>query len=257
MGPTVNTIIICGSLLFAMLAMAYGCHRYARQRTTTATSAKESVATTTGAMFALLGLLMAFSFSGAYSRFDDRRQIIVAEVNAISTAYLRLDLLPAESQGPIRIQFNDYVRARAGFLALLNNEQEARAELARQEGLQRELWRQVIKATEDLPNPSTRSLLLPALNDMFDIAETRTVAIQTHPPLLIFFMLFTLSLMCAGFVGFGAKGNQHLSHIHVVGFAAVIAITIYVILDIEYPRFGFVRLDLVNQELLRLAEQLE
>ena len=45
-----------------------------------------------GAVFALLGLLLAFTFAGAASRFDDRRKLIVEESNAIGTAYLRLDL---------------------------------------------------------------------------------------------------------------------------------------------------------------------
>ena len=47
------------------------------------------------AVFGLLGLLIAFTFSGAASRFEDRRHLITAEANAIGTAYLRVDLLPA------------------------------------------------------------------------------------------------------------------------------------------------------------------
>src|SRR6187455_2165271 len=50
-----------------------------------------------GAVFALLGLLLAFTFSGAASRFEDRRWFINDEANAIGTAYLRLDLLPEEA----------------------------------------------------------------------------------------------------------------------------------------------------------------
>src|SRR4051794_33487698 len=51
-----------------------------------------------GAIYALLGLLIAFTFSGAASRFDERRALIVQEGNDIGTAYLRLDLLPATAQ---------------------------------------------------------------------------------------------------------------------------------------------------------------
>ncbi len=53
-------------------------------------------------MFALLGLLVAFTFSGAASRFEDRRHLISEEANAIGTAYLRLDLLPSDAQPPLR-----------------------------------------------------------------------------------------------------------------------------------------------------------
>ena len=48
-----------------------------------------------GVIFGLLSLLIAFTFSGAASRFERRRDLIVQEANAIGTAYLRIDLLPA------------------------------------------------------------------------------------------------------------------------------------------------------------------
>jgi hypothetical protein len=51
-----------------------------------------------GAVFGLMALLFSFSFSGAVSRFDARRELIVQETNAISTAWLRVDLLPEASQ---------------------------------------------------------------------------------------------------------------------------------------------------------------
>ena len=47
-----------------------------------------------GAVFGLMGLLIAFTFSGAASRFEARRQLILQETNAIGTAYLSLYLLP-------------------------------------------------------------------------------------------------------------------------------------------------------------------
>ena len=58
-------------------------------------SAGEGVGAIEGAVFGLMGLLLAFTFSGAASRFEGRRQLIVDEANAIGTAYLRLDLLPS------------------------------------------------------------------------------------------------------------------------------------------------------------------
>ncbi len=62
------------------------------------------------AVFGLLGLLLAFTFSGAASRFEDRRHVIAEEANAIGTAYLRLDLLPQSAQTeikPLVVQYTD------------------------------------------------------------------------------------------------------------------------------------------------------
>jgi len=63
-----------------------------------AEGARAGTGTIEGAVFALLGLLIAFTFSGAAARFEDRRALIIEETNDIGTAYLRLDLLPASAQ---------------------------------------------------------------------------------------------------------------------------------------------------------------
>ena len=59
-----------------------------------------------------LGLLIAFTFSGATSRFEARRHLLTEEANAIGTAYLRLDLLPATAQPELRRMMRAYVDAR-------------------------------------------------------------------------------------------------------------------------------------------------
>ena len=64
-------------------------------------------------VFGLLGLLIAFTFSGAAARFEDRRHLISDEANAIGTAYLRVDLLPGETQPPIRDLFRKDADIRA------------------------------------------------------------------------------------------------------------------------------------------------
>src|SRR5580704_18609470 len=63
--------------------------------------AYEGTGTIDAAVFALLGLLLGFSFAGAMSRFEARRELIVREANAIGTAYLRIDMLPSDDQPQI------------------------------------------------------------------------------------------------------------------------------------------------------------
>jgi hypothetical protein len=54
-------------------------------------------------------------------------------------------------------------------------------------------------------------------------------------------------------MGNSRNGNRF----HVFGFAAIIAITVYVILDIEYPRAGFIRVDAVDQVLIELRGSMQ
>src|SRR6185436_11106468 len=62
-----------------------------------------------GAIFGLLGLIIAFTFSGAASRFESRRQLITEEVNDIGTAYLRIDVVPEQVRPELRDLFRRYV----------------------------------------------------------------------------------------------------------------------------------------------------
>src|ERR1044072_8017353 len=66
--------------------------RYRKKRTV-----DEPEAPSAGLMGATLGLLafmLAFTFGLAGTRFEARRQLVQSEANAISTAYLRTDMLP-------------------------------------------------------------------------------------------------------------------------------------------------------------------
>src|SRR6476469_2676923 len=68
--------------------------------------------TVEGAVFALIGLLLAFTISSALQRFDERRQLVVQEANAVSTAYDRLGMFEHEMATGLRIKLRAYVGAR-------------------------------------------------------------------------------------------------------------------------------------------------
>jgi len=65
-----------------------------------------------GAVFALLGLLLAFALSGALQRFDERRQLILQEANAIRAAYDRLDVLEGDARHELKAELKEYLNQR-------------------------------------------------------------------------------------------------------------------------------------------------
>jgi hypothetical protein len=200
------------------------------------------------AVFALLGLMIAFTFSGALSRFDVRRTQAVDEANAIGTAWLRVALLPEAAQPPLRATFRSYVDSRIATYRLLPDIEAARLELSRSERLQNELWTQAAAAVR-MPEsrPGTEVLVMPALNQMFDIMTVRIVATRMHPPRIVYAMLFGLALASGLLGGYQTAGQTGHSRVHKVGFAAIVAFTLAVILDIEYPRLGWIRIDPIDQ----------
>ena len=220
--------------------------------------ARTGTGTIEAAVFALLGLLIAFTFSGAVSRFDHRRHLIVEEANAIGTAYLRLDLLPAGAQPALRGEFRRYVEYRLEVYRKLSDVRAATAELALANQMQGKIWSQAVAASQvQGASPAAPMLLLPALNQMIDITTTRTMALQLHPPLIIFTMLFLVALASALLAGYSMAGGKDRKWLHVTGFALVIALTVYVILDIEFPRLGLIRVDAFDQALVDLLESMK
>jgi hypothetical protein len=113
-----------------------------------------------GAVFALFGLLLAFTFSGAVSRYDAHRALVVEESNDIGTAYLRLDLLAPQDQPQLRELFRDYINSRLHLYDRVSNEVSQTTQQ-----LQREIWQKsVAAAAAPTANPDATKLLLPALN---------------------------------------------------------------------------------------------
>jgi hypothetical protein len=200
------------------------------------------------AVFALLGLMIAFTFSGALSRLDVRRGQVVDEANAIGTGYLRIDLLPASAQPRLRESFRQYTDARIATYEKLPDMAAARGELERSQALQGDIWGQAVAALRLLDNrPGTDVLVMSALNQMFDLATVRVAATQMHPPPVIYVMLVGLAFASALLAGYRSAADKTHGWIHQIGFGAIVALTVYVILDMEYPRLGWIRIDAIDQ----------
>jgi hypothetical protein len=203
-----------------------------------------------GAVFALLGLLIAFTFSGAAARFDTRRELIVQEANAIGTAWLRLDLLPAEVQPDLRELFRQYVDSRLAAYQKLPDLAAAQGELDHSAELQSRIWSESVVAARSSPTVAATSVLLPALNEMIDVVTARTAATQMHPPVQIYVVLVLVALLGALFAGSAMAGGATRQPLHVAGFAAIMVASAYLIADLEFPRLGLIRVDAMDQLLV-------
>jgi hypothetical protein len=204
-----------------------------------------------GAVFGLMGLLLAFSFSGAEARFEVRRQLIVQETNAIGTAYLRVDLLPEALQPQVRDDFRAYVDSRLTFYRELTTDRaQTLKNLARSNELQKRVWTDAVAAAKQTGSPAVLSLIVSSLNDMIDITTVRLVALLTHPPLLIYVTLVVLALASALIAGFGMGDSGKRPWLHTLVYAVALTATVYTIMDLEFPRAGIVRVDRYDQILI-------
>jgi len=237
-------ILIVGGLIVGMpLAVEVGRRIGARGGGAESGKTQPGLGPIQGAAFSLLGLLLAFTLNGAASRFDSRRMLIVDEANAIGTAYLRVDLLAPSAQPAIRDLFRRYLDSRLAAERSLPDLQAALAAIAEAERLQGEIWTRVLAATHLADSHADAAkLLIPTLNQMFDTSSTRTMSARAHPPPSIFGLLFGLSLLCSLLAGFGMAKGRRRSLLHTIGFTLSTAAVVYIILEVEYPRFGLIRI---------------
>jgi hypothetical protein len=218
------------------------------------TGVRAGVGVVDGTVYGLLGLLIGFAFSGAAGRFDKRSELVVNEVGAISTAWLRIDLMVPERQPAARAAFERYVDA---LLAAYQHppgsapERHERKRLARAED---DLWTASVEASLAPGGDPARIALLPALNEMFDAVDTERLAQRLHPPLVIYAMLVLTAFAAALFGGYALSNAPNRNWIHMVGVAATVSVALFVILELESPRLGVIRMDRIDQAIVELRE---
>jgi hypothetical protein len=194
-----------------------------------------------GAILGLLAFMLAFTFGFAASRFEERKQLLVSEVNTLRTAYLRAGLLPEPIPTESRALIREYVDLR---LSAARGEKLEEA-LERSQQLHLALWSQAVAAAEK-GRPPTNSLFVQSVNEIIDVHSRRVmVAIRNRVPAVIWLALYTLiilSMTAIGYQGGLAGSKRPLAAITLVlAFSAVISL----IADLDRPGGGLVR---VSQE---------
>lgn len=205
-----------------------------------------------GAVYGLMGLLIAFTFSGAASRFDHRRELMTREVNAIGTVWLRLDLLGEEARSQMRELLRQYVDLEVSSIEQIRDEASLAGAVSQLQKLQSEIWEKAVTEARRDKSVPLAQVLLPALNEMFDIFQERTLAVRQHPPVAVYAMLGLIVLMSGLMVGFGMAKARRQSSVHLIGFSLVMGLAVYFILDLEFPRFGLVTVKEFDRALIEL-----
>ncbi len=205
-----------------------------------------------GAIFALLALLVTFTFSSAHHRFEVRRNLITKEANAVRTAYMRVDLASPDMQILLRQNFKQYLFYRIASYKKLPDKKASKLDHVKAQALQKKIWSLTIDICKSKEQQRVCFLLLPPINTMIEIENTRYANSDVHPPLIIFVFLIGMALLGALLAGYdiGERGNGSL--LYLISYALVMAVTVYIIIDLEFPRLGFIRLDSFDNVLMQV-----
>jgi hypothetical protein len=206
--------------------------------------------TVEGAVFALIGLLLAFTISGALQRFDDRRQLVIQEANAASTAHDRLALFEGDVGRDLQNKLRDYVQARIDLYRMPHDYSlSKRTEFFSSEqedkilSLKNNVWNAAVAACPQASFRPACAQALPTIANLFEVARLRLGAAEKHPPQVIYVILFGLGLGGSLLAGFGMAAAKSRSWIHMLIFAATLTVALYTLTDMEYPRLGLIRID--------------
>lgn len=252
MSYTLRTLLITGGLLGGMLALAFLGMRLGARRIAHGEEPKVRGNVVDAAVFSLLGLLLAFSFHGSMSRFDEHRRLVGAEVSTIGTLYQRIDLMPDTSQLEMRGLMHDYVQSRIDLYHAALDPSSEEAERSRL--LRERLWDVAVDACRTACSPATSTLVFGGLAEMFDFPVDQAVMARLHPPYVVWAMLFALALLCAFLVGYDHAGMKTRSRFYLLVYPITMAAILWVVLDLEFPRVGVVRVEHFDQLLVSLRD---
>jgi len=239
---------LASMLLFTELGYRLGGWRGKRANKET----ESPVGSIVGAQLGLLAFLLAITFSLAITRFEERRQVLLNEANAIGTAYLRADMLPEPDRSQVRQLLTQYVDVRIAAVQTGAIE----AAVKRSEEIHAQLWPRVTAAAKADPHSIPTGLLIEALNAVIDQHATRLQAsVQNRIPGTVWFVLLSVAAMSFLIIGYhgGLAASARSPAIAVVAIA--FSSVFWLVLNLERPHEGALRLS--QQSLIDLRQSMK
>jgi len=247
--PILNSpfAIFACSLLLMWLSVRIG--DVVRRRCPAKEEEREDLGVVTNASLTLLALVIAFSFSMAVNRYDQRKNYEEEEASAIGTEYVRAGLLPAAEATRVRQLLTQYLDQRILFYTAHSVPQLDRiaSETAK---LQSEMWSIVQDAATEHPTPPV-ALGVSGMNDVSSRQRHTGAAWLNRIPPGAWNLMAVLAVCCCVLVGYGA--NSKGSVLFAV-LPLIISLAFFLIADIDGPRSGAIRVP--PQNLISLSQSL-
>jgi hypothetical protein len=259
LGEAVLLMCIFAVALLAALELGYrGARREERRNEAEKKQPHRGTGTVEAAVLGLLGLILAFGLSGSQSRYDDQRKLLVERVNAIADAHDLTIVLPADERASIRTLLRRYVDEQIAGAATGSDPQEIRdRHRVRAAALERTILIRGEIACRTAGS-SCAQLLLPAINKIADQAFARLAVQQSHTSWAIYLLVALLGACAAYFAGFSLESRGKRRWVHRIIYVMVLSSTLYVTLEVEFPRWGLIKLgiteDVAFDELRRRLE---
>ena len=195
------------------------------------------------ALLGLLALIIGFTFLMALTRFEERREGVLNEANAIGTTALRARLLPEPHRTEILKLLREYAQIRVDYIPSGKSFAEVPTIIDRSNAIHEALWQQAKAAAATDNNMVPTGLFIQALNDMIDGQGKRLSALRNHIPNIVLVSLLAITAIACGFAGYASGIEPRRTRLPVYIMGALICGVIFVILDLDRPNVGFITID--------------
>ena len=210
---------------------------------------------TLGAMLAMLGLLLAFTYAYTLSRADHRKRATVDEANAIGTAFLRADLVKEPGRTELRRRLLEYARTRVLTTATADGVGQAREAIRRSLKAQANLWPATKLALQgELPGPIQASIVQ-SINEVLDAHTTRMAVAFDFLPAIVLSLLVLIAATSLALAAYSAGQSGGMIRWRMNAFALILAALMLIIVDFDRPYEGLIRWS--NESLVTLVQDME
>jgi hypothetical protein len=190
-----------------------------------------------GSMLGTLALLMAFSFSMALDRYEERRHLVIQEANAIGTSYLRAQLLDE----PHRTRLSALLVAYTDNRIMLGTGKHADLDrqLAINDGLLTDIWAGVVAARDSAKAHSITTPVLMTFNEVIDLDTERKVARQARVPAPVLFLLYVFLILTAAVLGYVLEERR--ARLGALALFVLLSLYMGIVTDLNRPASGYVQ----------------
>ena len=248
-------LIFVGTVALVLLSIDGGIFLARFRRKRSIQDQEMSVSAIVGATTALLAFLLAFTFGLAASRFDAKRVLLLDEINAIGTTFLRTGLIPEPHGAAVRALLTEYVDIR---VELARHPENAEQLIRRSDELQELMWPHAEALAEaDLRNSPIVSLFVDSLNQMFDMQTKRiTVGDFYRMPLAMWIALFSLMVFSMLEVGYLLGLFDHANWLLVLMLSLALSTVILLIADLDRTGGGAGLIKVELQPMIDLQQRI-
>lgn len=247
-----SVLIVLGLFIFMLLAMEIG-FRSGRRKQASVAEAITQANSVLVSMLGLLALLLAFTFSAALQRYEDRSQTVVAEANAIGTTYLRARLLPGGMPEEVQALLRQYLDVRIQEGRVNSTDHQLHESLLHQAKLmEAQLWSHAVKAAELDKSVVNSGLFIQSLNELIDTSTTRNAALNRQVPEIVLLLMFATIVLSTATLGYASGIAGHRVTLAAFVLLILIALVVYLIIDLDRPRRGVIQVS--HESMLSLQQ---